>query len=318
MLSVKEARELKKIEKKEESFFFFFSFFIFLIFGAISIFVYYFNNTSLNIISETKGIVVPSSKVKVIQHLEGGIIKKIYANIGDIVKKNDILLELEPVKTLADFSEIEKRITTLSINILRLRAESDNKKLIQITDNYKELRKIINDTFSGLRLDKLNYMYDDLEDRMVVAPASSVEHYHNSKVGGYVEHILHVVKFSLKISLKLFIISFSLISGKPLNEILIFLFIELSLSLILNDIKAIPSNEYLRLSLIKEDSESYKFLPSTINFPVSNFSTIFGSPGAILRHFPFSKIFVKGTWDELDSCLCASKCIGSPCTGIEI
>ena len=28
----------------------------------------------------------------------------------------------------------------------------------QIQDNYKELRKIINDTFSGLRLDKLNYM----------------------------------------------------------------------------------------------------------------------------------------------------------------
>jgi len=69
----------------------------------------------------------------------------------------------------------------------------------QITDNYKELRKIINDTFSGLRLDKLNHMYDDLEDRMVVAPASSVEHYHNSKVGGYVEHILHVIKFSQQI-----------------------------------------------------------------------------------------------------------------------
>ena len=69
----------------------------------------------------------------------------------------------------------------------------------QITDNYKTLRKIINDTFSGLRLDKLNHMYDDLEDRMVVAPASSVEHYHNSKVGGYVEHILHVIRFAKQI-----------------------------------------------------------------------------------------------------------------------
>ena len=87
MLSVKEESELKKIEKKEESFFFFFFFFIFLMLGAVSIVVYYFNKTSLNIISETKGTVVPSSKVKVIQHLEGGIIKKIYANIGDIVKK---------------------------------------------------------------------------------------------------------------------------------------------------------------------------------------------------------------------------------------
>jgi len=69
----------------------------------------------------------------------------------------------------------------------------------QITDNYKDLRTIINNTFSGDRLEKLNKMYDDFEDRMVVAPASSVEHYHNSKVGGYVEHILHVIKFSQQI-----------------------------------------------------------------------------------------------------------------------
>ena len=69
----------------------------------------------------------------------------------------------------------------------------------QITDNYKDLRTIINNTFTGDRLEKLNKMYDDLEDRMVVAPASSVEHYHNSKVGGYVEHILHVIKFSQQI-----------------------------------------------------------------------------------------------------------------------
>jgi len=46
----------------------------------------------------------------------------------------------------------------------------------QIKDNYKDLRTIINNTFSGDRLEKLNKMYDDLEDRMVVAPASSVEH----------------------------------------------------------------------------------------------------------------------------------------------
>ena len=154
MLSIKEERELKKIEKKEESFFFFFSFFIFLILGAVSIVVYYFNNTSLNIISETKGIVVPSSKVKVIQHLEGGIIKKIYANIGDIVKKNDILLELEPVKTLADFSEIEKRITTLSVNILRLRAESENKKLIFPEDMKIDYPNLVNDALQLFQVRK--------------------------------------------------------------------------------------------------------------------------------------------------------------------
>ena len=59
--------------------------------------------------------------------MEVGIIKKINVNVGDIVKKNAILLELEPIKTLADYSELEKRLVGLSINILRLRAESEGK-----------------------------------------------------------------------------------------------------------------------------------------------------------------------------------------------
>jgi len=71
MLSSKEEKELFKLEKKEEKYFLFFSFFIIIISITISLAVYYFCNTTLSIISETKGVVVPSSKVKVIQHLEG-------------------------------------------------------------------------------------------------------------------------------------------------------------------------------------------------------------------------------------------------------
>ena len=69
----------------------------------------------------------------------------------------------------------------------------------QITDNWKDLRTIINNTFSGDRLENLNQMYDYFEDRMCMAPASGREHYHNAMVGGYVEHILHVVKFSQQV-----------------------------------------------------------------------------------------------------------------------
>ena len=158
MLNTEEEFELNKIEKKEESFFFFFSFFLFLIVVAVSTTIYFFNNTSLSIISETKGVVVPSSKVKVIQHLEGGIIKKINVNIGDIVKKDEVLLELEPIKTLADFSEIEKRLTTLSINIARLRAESENKKLFfskEIKNDYPNLVKDALQLFE-VRKNKIN------------------------------------------------------------------------------------------------------------------------------------------------------------------
>jgi len=70
----------------------------------------------------------------------------------------------------------------------------------QLKENYLKLRQLITDTFSGERLERLNKMYDDLEDRVIVAPASGKEEYHYCHVGGYVEHILHVVDTARKMS----------------------------------------------------------------------------------------------------------------------
>ena len=70
----------------------------------------------------------------------------------------------------------------------------------QIQQNWLDLRTIINNTFTGDRLEKLNKMYDYFEDRMVVAPASGKEQYHNAHVGGYVEHVLHVIDCAMKIT----------------------------------------------------------------------------------------------------------------------
>ena len=69
----------------------------------------------------------------------------------------------------------------------------------QIQDNWNKLMKLIDDTFEGDRLKNLKEMYTYFEDRMCVAPASGKEHYHNAHVGGYVEHVLHVVDLSVKI-----------------------------------------------------------------------------------------------------------------------
>jgi len=70
----------------------------------------------------------------------------------------------------------------------------------QIQDNWIKLRELLNNTFSGERLEKLNQMYDYFEDRMCIAPASGKEHYHNAFVGGYVEHVLHVTDLAVKIN----------------------------------------------------------------------------------------------------------------------
>jgi predicted HD phosphohydrolase len=69
----------------------------------------------------------------------------------------------------------------------------------QIVDNWNKLIKLIEDTFDGERLEKLNKMYKYFEDRMSVAPASGKAAYHNAMVGGYVEHVLHVTDCAIQL-----------------------------------------------------------------------------------------------------------------------
>ena len=73
----------------------------------------------------------------------------------------------------------------------------------QIHENWVKLINLIKDTFSedypDNRREKLLNMYQYFEDRMCVAPASGKEHFHNAHVGGYVEHVLHVVDCAVQL-----------------------------------------------------------------------------------------------------------------------
>jgi hypothetical protein len=62
----------------------------------------------------------------------------------------------------------------------------------KIKSNWEDYRNRVNTLFPT-RKDALNKMYDELEDRMVFMPASSMEHFHNAFAGGYVDHVLRVM-----------------------------------------------------------------------------------------------------------------------------
>ena len=64
----------------------------------------------------------------------------------------------------------------------------------QIVQNWNDLLKVIDDNFIGLRHKNLKAMYMDMEERMCMQPASSFDHYHNAFEGGYVDHVLRVIK----------------------------------------------------------------------------------------------------------------------------
>jgi hypothetical protein len=65
----------------------------------------------------------------------------------------------------------------------------------ELLNNWNKLMECIATEFSDKeRQDKLVEMYNHLQDRMMYAPASSKEHFHNCFIGGYVDHVLRVIE----------------------------------------------------------------------------------------------------------------------------
>lgn len=86
---------------------------------VVSFFVWSTKGT-LDVVSVTAGEVVPASKVKSIQHLEGGIIREIMVREGDVVVKNQPLVILEPIKSTSEVDELKVRLTSFRIQMAML------------------------------------------------------------------------------------------------------------------------------------------------------------------------------------------------------
>jgi len=69
----------------------------------------------------------------------------------------------------------------------------------QIEQNWNSLIQIIEDNFRGERKENLLKMYEHFKERMMFAPASSKEHFHNAFPGGYVEHVLNITNAVKKV-----------------------------------------------------------------------------------------------------------------------
>jgi membrane fusion protein, adhesin transport system len=70
------------------------------------------------------GKVIPYDKVKVIQHLEGGIIEQLFVREDQYVKEGEPLITLDLASGGSNLSEMEARLGALNLSKLRLIAES--------------------------------------------------------------------------------------------------------------------------------------------------------------------------------------------------
>ncbi|GGN32322.1 MULTISPECIES: HlyD family type I secretion periplasmic adaptor subunit [Marinomonas] len=89
-------------------------FIAFLVWSAVS---------PLDVVSMANGSVEPVNKVQTIQHLEGGIVRKILVQEGQHVVKGEALVELETTSSGSSYGEMLSRVNSLTADKVRLQAE---------------------------------------------------------------------------------------------------------------------------------------------------------------------------------------------------
>ena len=73
--------------------------------------------------SMSQGRLVSESKMKSVEHFEGGIIETLYVKEGDFVKKGDVLLDLAQDQAEARLNQLKTRQVSEAIRVARLESE---------------------------------------------------------------------------------------------------------------------------------------------------------------------------------------------------
>ncbi len=101
-----------------------------LIMGVIAVFLGWAWFAQLDEVAVASGKIVPKGQVKVIQHLEGGIIHTINVTEGQKVKAGDLLVELQLAASETNRDEVAIETNSLLLKKARLEAETSGNPLV--------------------------------------------------------------------------------------------------------------------------------------------------------------------------------------------
>ena len=96
---------------------------VFIIFIALIWLIVWAYYAELDEVTRGMGRVIPSSKIQIVQNLEGGIVEDILVKPGDQLEKGQPLLKIKNQRFQSTFEESKIRLNELYIKIARLKAE---------------------------------------------------------------------------------------------------------------------------------------------------------------------------------------------------
>lgn len=126
------------------------------------------NYATLDQITRGTGKIIPSSRLQVIQNLEGGIVSEILVKEGDVVEKNQPLMRLDDVRFSASFKEESLKNVELLASIARLTALANNTTLNMphdIEKNYPDLAQHERQLYHSKK-EELNSMIETINQQV--------------------------------------------------------------------------------------------------------------------------------------------------------
>ena len=140
----------------------------------------------IEVLSLADGKIIPQGRIKFVQHLEGGIVEEILISEGEKVEINQTLVILSKEKASSEFEEINSRLKSIDLSILRVNSEINSNNSIEIPENKNDLfdeelvksenelfqsrRKAINSEIKSKKasIDKANKNLKNLKKRLKI------------------------------------------------------------------------------------------------------------------------------------------------------
>ena len=107
------------------------------------IFLILINLKIIEVLSLAEGKIIPQGRIKYVQHLEGGIVEQILTKEGAKVAINEPLVVLSKKKASSEFEEINSRLKSIELSILRVESQKQSRKSIVIPDDKKKYLMMI-------------------------------------------------------------------------------------------------------------------------------------------------------------------------------
>lgn len=94
--------------------------------------------TYIDVIVRTEGRIVPAGKSQIVQHLEGGIVRKILVQEGQVVAAGQPLMELSDIQARSNLDQEQSKLSALRGREARLMAEVTGQSAISFPSNLND------------------------------------------------------------------------------------------------------------------------------------------------------------------------------------